>query len=508
MKVLVSITLLLFGMGLHAQKELPSVDSLPPNMYLDTVFAPFLFGVTSGDPLTDRVIIWTRISPQGNQNPIQVKWEIATDTGFRQIVNQGGTETSKDRDWTIKVDADKLQPGTHYYYRFISPDGKHSPVGRARTAPAAGVKHFRMASFSCSSVYSGYFNAYRRIGERDDLDVVVHLGDYIYDYVDKDEKVRVPSPYPKQPIDLATFRERHKYYLADPDLRYARQQQTWIAIWDNHDIDVSKPDIDKQAKRAFFEYLPIREVSLEEPYRIYRKFSFGGLFELFMLDMDSYVVDSSEGRTFMGAAQLQWLKEEVTSSTAKWKIIGSQKLIGGWYSKGIPKFLGLPGDGTFFDPSSFDGYSEERDALLQFFADSAINNLVVVSGDLHMTFALNLSPNPHSRKHYKRRTGRGAVGVEILTGSITRGNFDEAGVPKAAAEVIRKVSMRTNPHHVFTDFIQHGYGILDITPERIIAEMWYSPVLYQTDTEKFGVGLRVPDGKNKWDWRMRAEPVK
>ena len=100
------------------------------------------------------------------------------------------------------------------------------------------------------------------------------------------------------------------------------------------------------------------------------------------------------------------------------------------------------------------------------------------------------------------------MGVEILTGSISRGNFDEAGAPKAAVEVIRKVSMRTNPHHVFTDFMQHGYGILDITPERIVAEMWYSPVLYQTDQEKFGVGLRVRDGKNKWDWRLLAEPIK
>ncbi len=431
---------------------------------------------------------------------------MALDSAFRNIINSGGTEAHKDRDWTVKVDVDGLKPGTRYYYRFTSPTGKHSATGRAKTAPAPGATHFRLASMSCSSIYSGYFNAYKRIGERDDLDLVVHLGDYIYDYVDGSEKVRVPSPYPKNPNDLATFRERHKYYLTDPDLRYARQQQTWIAVWDNHDIEISKPEIDKQAKQAFFEYLPIREVDLEEPYRIYRQFSFGGLFELFMLDMDSYVIKEGPGRTFMGQRQLQWLKKEVTASTAQWKVIGSQKMIGGWYSKGIPKWLGLPGDGTFFDPSSFDGYHEERDALLQFFADSAINNLVVISGDMHMTFAMNLSPAPRDKKQYKRRTGKGSVGVEILTGSISRGNFDEAGVPIPAIEVIRNVSARTNPHHVFTDFIQHGYGILDITPERIVAEMWYSPILYPTATEKFGVGLRVRDGQNKWDWRLLAEP--
>ncbi len=507
MKPITIILSLLVSLGLLAQKELPSVDSFPANIYLDTAHAPFLFGVTSGDPLTDRVIIWTRISPNADLSPLQVRWEMASDSTFKNLVNSGGTETSSSKDFTVKVDADGLKPGTYYYYRFISPDDNYSPIGRAKTAPAEGATHFRIASMSCSSVYSGFFNAYRRIGERNDLDVVVHLGDYIYDFVDKSEQYRVPSPYPKNPNDLATFRERHRYYLADPDLRYARQQQTWIAIWDNHDIEVRKPEIDKQAKQAFFEYLPIREVTLEEPYRIYRKFSFGGLFDLFMLDMDSYVITEGQDRTFMGKAQLQWLKNEVTASTAKWKVIGSQKMIGGWYSKGIPKWLGLPGDGTFWDDSSFDGYHEERDALLQFFADSAINNLVVLSGDMHMTFAMNLSPSPHSRKVYKRRTGKGSIGVEILTGSISRGNFDEAGVPKPAIEVIRKVSMRTNPHHVFTDFIQHGYGILDITPDRIIAEMWYSPILYPTTQEQFGIGLQVRDGANRWDWQLRATPT-
>lgn len=508
MKTLLTISIWLHSIGFaSAQNELPSVDSFPPNIYLDTAHVPFLFGVTSGDPLTDRVIIWTRISPSNKSESVQVKWEIALDPLFNNLINSGGTEATLDKDWTIKVDADGLQPGTRYFYRFIAPDGKTSATGRAKTAPAEGASHFRLASMSCSSIYSGYFNAYQRIGERDDLDAVVHLGDYIYDFVDGSEEIRVPLPYPKEPNDLATFRERHRYYLADPDLRYARQQQTWIAIWDNHDIDVRHPEIDKQAKQAFFEYLPIREVSLEEPYRIYRKFSFGGLFDIFMLDMDSYVIKEGDERTFLGQSQLQWLKDEVSASTAKWKVIGSQKMIGGWYSRGIPKFLGLPGDGTFFDTSSFDGYHEERDALLQYFADSAINNLVVISGDMHMTFAMNLSPNPHSRKMYKRHTGKGSVGVEILTGSISRGNFDEAGAPKPAIEVIRKVSMRTNPHHVFTDFVQHGYGILDISPERIIAEMWYSPILLPTNTEKFGIGIRVRNGKNKWDWRLLAEPT-
>lgn len=499
---------LFFSCWLGAQ-ELAFIDSLPPNMYLDTNHAPFHYGVTSGDPLPDGVIIWTRVSPQQPDEVIGVSWEVATDKTFNTIVQQGTYAANPVKDWTVKVDVGGLQPYTTYYYRF-QVKGKYSAIGRTKTAPDGHMEHLRVAGMSCSSIYSGYFNAYARVGERDDLDLVVHLGDYIYDFVDGDEKVRVPLPYPHDPQNLTEFRNRHKYYLTDPDLRLARQQQPWVLVWDNHDIDVGHPEIDVQAKQAFYEYLPIRVTDTVDVSRIYRQYKYGDLFELFMLDMDSYVIkvkDDSLNATFLGEQQKLWLEEGLKNSTARWKIIGSQKMVAGWYSKGLPFNKKIPGNGIFFDPSSFDGYYWERDSLLRFIDANNIDNVFVLSGDMHMSFVMNLSPDPKNRKAYKRRSGKGSVGVELLATSISRGNFDESGIPKALIPAAQRLSKKANPHHVWVDFMRHGYGLLDITPDRIVAELWYSPILYEAPYEEFGGGWRVRNGRNRWDWGRIVTPT-
>lgn len=426
------------------------------------------------------------------------------------VINSGTFTAISEHDWTVKVDATGLQPGTHYYYQFEA-GGKTSVIGRTKTAATGNVKQVRIAGMSCSSVFSGYFNAYRRIGERNDIDVVMHMGDYIYDYADRDETIRIPDPYPINPKTLEQFRNRHKYYLADPDLRLARQQHPWLVIWDNHDVERGKPDIDRQAKQAFLEYLPIRVEDPTDSFRIYRTFQYGDLLQINMMDMDSYRIypkDDSVNATFLGNDQVAWIRNELLNSTATWKLMGSQKMVGGWYSEGLPEPLKFKGDGRFFDPSSFDGFWQERDALLQFIADHDINNFVVMSGDMHMSFIMNLSPDPKTRKYYRRRSGKGSVGVEFMPTSISRGNLDEAGIPSALAGVVQGISKRANPHHVFMDMVQHGYGILDITPERVIAEFWYSPVLEYSSKEKFGGGYIVKEGKNRWEWGHTTLPTK
>jgi alkaline phosphatase D len=340
---------------------------------------------------------------------------------------------------------------------------------------------------------------------------MIHLGDYIYDYVDDEEQVRVPDPFPKRPASLQDYRERHKYYLAEPDLRYARQQQTWIAIWDNHDILNDDPKLIDVAKQAFFEYLPIREQDPAEPYRIYRSFKMGNLADLMMLDEDSYVSNTpndTSTHTFLGHAQRNWLYQQLGSSKGKWRIIGSQKMMGSWYSKGLPGSSKLPGNGTYFDPNDWDGFPEERGNIYDFLKDNKINNNIVVSGDLHMSFAINLTKDPFNRKIYKRSTGKGAVGVEFLPSSISRGNFDEQGVPVSVIPTAQTLSKRANPHHVYCEFMQHGYGILDITPERSIAEFWYVRKDIITNKQTFAVGLKVKDGENHWEWQMLAYPTK
>lgn len=502
--------LLLLPLACLAQRELAHVDSLPPNMYLDTTHGPFYFGVTSGDPLPDRVIIWTRITPDADSASMVVQWQMAADKTFQQIVQSGSYTAARDRDWTVKIDVADLQPGQTYYYRFQAPDGTYSPVGRTKTSPLGPVEHLRIAGMSCSSIFSGYFNAYRRLGERDDIDLIMHMGDYIYDSVDGDEKNRVPAPFPVNPKTLTEYRNRHKYYLTDPDLRLARQNHPWLVIWDNHDVERNNPVADRNAKQAFYEYLPIRVQHPVDTFRIYRSFQYGDLVQINMMDMDSYRIhpkEDSVNMTFLGKAQMQWIQDELKNSPATWKIMGSQKMVGGWYSEGLPEKLKMRGDGRFFDPSSFDGYWQERDSLLRFVGQNNIQNFVVVSGDMHMSFIMNLSPDPKSRKVYKRRTGKGSVGVEFMPTSISRGNLDESGVPIAAAGLVEGISKRVNPHHVFMDMVQHGYGILDITPDRLVAEFWYSPVLYPTNTEKFGGGYVVLNGKNRWEWGHTAVPT-
>lgn len=485
-------------------------DSLPPNIYLDTLHYPFTYGVNSGDPLADRVIIWTRIEPNKTNLPATVHWEMSTDKSFQTLANSGDYEATAEHDFTVKIDVTNLQAGTTYYYRFNDAAGHYSVTGRAKTAPVGELNHYRIAAMSCSSIFSGYFNAYRNLGQREDIDLVVHLGDYIYDYVDRDEQIRVPHPYPKEPTNLEEYRNQHKYYLADPDLRLARQNHSWIVVWDNHDIETDDPEIDRQAKQAFFEYVPVRVTDPNDPQKIYRSFQFGNLFQLSMTDMDTYEVEKSEdsvNATFLGKAQFEWLEQQLADTNVVWKVIGSQKMVSGWYNKKLPKPMRFMGDDTFFDPSSFDGHAEERDSLLRYIGQQHIDNVFAVSGDMHVTFVANLVPDPFVRQHYNKHTGKGAVGVEFMPSSISRGNMDEAGVPPAFARVMERLSLRINPHHVYCEFTSHGYGVLDITPDRIIAELWYFPILKMTDQAIFGGAFKVKRGLNHWEWGRITKPI-
>ncbi|HRG88228.1 MAG TPA: PhoD-like phosphatase N-terminal domain-containing protein, partial [Chitinophagales bacterium] len=175
-------------------------------MYPDSVYFPFNYGVASGDPLQDRVIIWTRA--KATDNSLNLKWEVATDTGFTNIVRHGTANAGTATDFTVKTDVDGLQPGHVYYYRFITEAGKKSQTGIARTLPADTVKQFKLAVVSCSSVWAGYFNAYRSIAKRPDIDYVVHLGDYVYDYADDQQLNRMPPEPVKDCAGLDDWCER------------------------------------------------------------------------------------------------------------------------------------------------------------------------------------------------------------------------------------------------------------------------------------------------------------
>jgi len=482
---------------------LSAQQTYPPNMYADTAFAPFLYGVASGDPLAHRVIIWTKLEVTDTTiNQVPVSWQISRDSLFRGLNNSGTAVAYKQYDYTVKVDATELSQGETYYYRFITTDGKNSQVGIAKTLPPDTTTHFKLAVVSCSSIWSGYFNAYKRIAERSEIDYVIHLGDYVYDFVDKDEQVRMPTPYPTDPTTLDEWRERHKYYLLDPDLRAARQNKTWIAEWDNHDTDVNHKDNRQDAIETFYEYLPIRMPDYNHPERIYRTFHFGKLADLMMIDMHLFrgkeEYAPGEG-SVLGNVQDDWFKKQLLTSTAKWKLVGNQEMMGSWMSEGLPKFINVPGNGKVFDTGNWDGYPNDRARLYNYIDSNHINNFVVMTGDAHMSFVMDLTATPKDRHLYKRRTGKGAVGVEVLGPSISRGNMDERpSIPKAFIPLIQSISKDINPHHVWCQFTKHGYVTLDVTPERCRADFWYSDILKQTNKETFARGYQVKDGENHW----------
>ena len=477
---------------------------LPANMFADSIHAPFYYGVASGDPDSNSVVIWTHITT--NQDSIAtVNWEISDDSTFTNLLQSGSTVTDSNLQHTVKVDINGLNPSGTYYYRFSDIFGNFSIIGRAKTLANGFVDHTKIAVISCSSIYSGFFNAYRRIAERNDLQLLIHLGDYIYDYADADEQIRIPVPADINPTNKAEFIERHKYYLLDPDLRAARAMQSWLVYWDNHDLDRDSV----YAKEVFRRWLPLRETPEVQDNKLYRNLSIGDLAEVYMLDVQTLRnIDTFEnGESIMtGREQFDWITHEIKNTNAVWKLIGSQKMVGGWYTRGINQsYLNLvPNDGDVFDNGSWDGFMETRNRLFDSITTHNVNNLMFLSGDAHITVMMDLVKDPFDSTSYDKITGNGAVGTEFLPSSISRGNFDEAGVPRYLSEFFINTSKSANPQHQHMEINSHGYGLLEINRDSIIATPYYSEILTITNTDSAGRSMVMMNGVNHWKRTMNT----
>lgn len=491
---------LLSMISLHSQ-------SLPARIYGDSIHAPFYHGVASGDPLSNAVIIWTRITPDSADfSPLTVNYQVATDSLFITIVSSGSLLTDSSSDWTIKKDITGLSQNTVYYYRFDDGSGNYSFRGRTRTAPTGSVSDLKFAVFSCSSIFSGFFNGYANVAERaDSLNAAIHLGDYIYDFVDADEQVRVPSPFPVEPTNLAEWRDRHEYYLLDPDLRAAKALLPWICLWDNHDQDCggSYTCLYQGGNEAFLEWLPIRVPDTTDQLSIYRTFSYGDLADIIITDALMYRHSDtlpSGAYNMLGTEQFNWLTLQLQNSTAKWKMVAQQRMIGGWYTNGIPTWLLdiLPNAGAIFDDGSWDGFPETKAMLFDFVRTNFIDNMIVLSGDAHVSIAQDLIEDPFNTSLYNAETGMGSVGVEFLPTSISRGNMDEAGASVSLFNFVNNIDRQANPQHQFADLFNHGYGLLHLMPDSSIAQFWYAPILQISSQDSLGATLIVKDGENHW----------
>lgn len=472
----------------------------------------FEHGVASGDPLPDAVIVWTRLST-GDEGPVDVDWEVSSDPDFAQPVASGAALAAAARDHTVKVDVVGLEPGTTYYFRFRAL-GRTSPVGRTRTAPAAGVGEVRFAVVSCSSLAHGYFHAYRSLAPRDDLDAVVHLGDYIYEYGDGEYgAVRGYEPA-HEIVALEDYRRRYAQYRRDPDLQEIHRRHPFIVVWDDHEsandawrdgAENHQPETEGSwaerraaAEQAYAEWMPIRE---QADGRIFRALAYGDLVDLVMLDTrlwgrDQPLVSTADpatrdpARELLGAEQAVWLEQQLGASRARWRVLGQQVMMGPLKLTGLPESAG---GGQTLNPDQWDGYFAARRRLFELVHAAAPENLVVLTGDIHTSWAIELTDDPNDPASYDPATGAGAVGVEFITTSVTSPGID--GVDNSLIPVFQAA----NPHIKWADLERRGYMVLDLNRERAQAAWFHFDRVDVPDgvVESFARAFEVSAGETR-----------
>lgn len=338
--------------------------------------ASFNHGVASGDPMSDKVILWTRVTPtDAAVTSVDVAWEVATDSSFSSLIGEGMTSTTSEADFTVKIDMQGLNAGTVYYYRFAAL-GVMSATGKTKTLPEGDISSVAFAVMSCSNYPAGYFNAYAEVAKRDDLDAVLHLGDFIYEYgtggyaTENAEAIgrALPGDNAGEIISLADYRKRYALYRTDAGSQAMHEMAPVISVWDDHEIandgwrDGAQNHDDGEgsfearkvaALQAYFEWMPIRPAQVGDNETIFRQFNFGNLVSLYMLDTRYFgrdelldyanFIDPNTGqldglafqqamadptRSLLGTGQLQWLQGSMSLSSATWQVLGQQVLMG------------------------------------------------------------------------------------------------------------------------------------------------------------------------------------
>jgi alkaline phosphatase D len=460
----------------------------------------FRHGVASGDPLQDRVVIWTRVTTEDGR-PVSLAWWLEDAAEPQRRRRSGDVQATADRDWTVSVDVDGLEPGRRYRYGFAAL-GETSVEGRTRTLPGNDIRHLRLGQVSCAKFNAGFYNAYRRLAERDDLDAIVHLGDFIYEASNTPPKSQTPGADIGRPFDplhecrtLVDYRTRYAQGRADPDVQAASAAHPFIATLDDHEFadgawrDGAQEHVDERdgpwsrrkadAFRARAEWLPIRPPDPADPSRVFRTVHFGRLVDLFLIDTrtrrDQPVPPPDSARpqrTALGPEQRDWLFGELARSTARWRILGNPSVMARTWNDELPgevkaalvKVKLIDADGTGPDYDQWDGYPADREALLRQVRDTGPRNVVVLSGDVHVGMAIELAIG----------TGEEPVAVEFVNTSLTSQNLDDkmGWKPLTESVPLADAYMAGMPHLHWVDFDSHGYNIVDITPERVVVEWW------------------------------------
>lgn len=503
----------------------------------------FTHGVASGEPGVDKVMLWTRFVSGA---PAYLAWEMSESEDFAKLVAEGstGNPAGPDSDFCTKTWADGLLPGRWYFYRFIAPDGTKSPVGRTRTLPEAGAARFRMAVFSCSNYGFGWFNAYGHAVEANDVELAVHLGDYIYEYgagtypnAGQGVTERVLAPE-SEIVALADYRLRYATYRADPDLQRLHQVLPMIAVWDDHESandswrdGAENHQADKEgdwaarkaaAKRAYREWMPVSD----EPYAAYQV---GDLATLFRLDtrlegreqqfsLEKVLAGQKEPeammaalarfrdgdwaaaeRQLLGKAQEQWLAEGLAASTAAgthWQVLVQQVLIGNLKSPaaltdqigdGLPGFvrqrlMAAAAASKAGLPLNMDAWDGYPAARERVFkaALEADANLLVLAGDTHNGWAFELAQDG------------AAVGVELGVCSVSSPGF-ESYLSFVKPETLAGALVAENDQLKWADTAQRGYMTVELTPARATTEYRFTAGIKQRSTKLAGTKVIATD---------------
>jgi alkaline phosphatase D len=403
---------------------------------------PFSVGVASGDPTSTGVVLWTRLAPRplepgGGLPPeiIEVEWELGSDDARRQVRRRGRALATPQLGHSVHVEVDGLEPDRWYWYRFRA-GGAESPAGHTRTFPGAESmpERFRFAFASCQHYEQGLFTAYEHMAH-DELDLVFHLGDYIYEYEGKENKVR--KHFGKEITSLDDYRIRYAQYRSDPLLQAAHAHCPWMVTWDDHEVDnnyagsvseesgVDPADLlarRANAYQAYYEMMPLRraQLPLGPHLRLYRKASFGRLAELLVLDTRQYRTDQpnndgnrelneaalDRSNTLLGARQRDWLESALIASPANWNVLAQQVMMG--------MVDVAPGEPKRYSMDQWPGCAYERMRLVEFLADRRVPNPVVLTGDIHSNWVNELRVDD-------RKPETSVVATEFVGTSISSG---------------------------------------------------------------------------------------